>query len=121
MEEYTLGVIEGRFADIIWEKAPISTAELIKICEKEFQWKRTTTYTVLKRLIQKGIFQNKDGTVIVCLSRQEFYAHQSRQYVEHSFGGSLPGFLTAFTSRKKLSRKEIQELKRIIAENEEKD
>lgn len=117
MEEYTLGVIEGRFADIIWEKAPVTTSELVKICEKEFNWKRTTTYTVLKRLIQKGIFENKGGTVIVCLSRQEFYAHQSEQYVENSFDGSLPKFLTAFTSRKKLSRKEIEELKKIIEEN----
>lgn len=118
MEEYTLGVIEGKFADIIWEKAPVTTSELIKICEKEFNWKRTTTYTVLKRLIQKGIFENKGGTVSVCLSRQEFYAHQSEQYVENSFGGSLPKFLTAFTSRKKLSRKEIEELKKIIEEND---
>lgn len=118
MEEYTLGVIEGKFADIIWEKAPVTTSELIKICEKEFNWKRTTTYTVLKRLIQKGIFENKGGTVIVCLSRQEFYAHQSEQYIENSFGGSLTKFLTAFTSRKKLSRKEIEELKKIIEEND---
>ncbi len=114
MEEYSLGTIEGRFADIIWEKEPISTNELIKICEQEFGWKRTTTYTVLKRLSQKGIFQNNRGTVSSLLSKQDFYARQSEQYVENSFGGSLPGFLAAFTRRKKLSKEEIENLKKII-------
>lgn len=114
MEEYSIGTIEGRFADIIWEKEPISTNELIKICEQEFGWKRTTTYTVLKRLSQKGIFQNNRGTVSSLLSKQDFYARQSEQYVENSFGGSLPGFLAAFTRRKKLSKEEIENLKKII-------
>lgn len=114
MEEYSLGTIEGRFADIIWEKEPISMNELIKICDKEFGWKRTTTYTVLKRLSQKGIFQNKNGTVTSLLSKQDFYACQSEQYVESSFGGSLPGFLAAFTRRKKLSKADIEDLKKII-------
>ena len=114
MEEYSLGTIEGRFADIIWEKEPIATNELIKICEQEFGWKRTTTYTVLKRLSQKGIFQNEGGTVISLISKQDFYARQSEQYVENSFGGSLPGFLAAFTRRKKLSKEDIEDLKKII-------
>lgn len=114
MEEFSLGTIEGRFADIIWEKEPISMNELIKICEKEFGWKRTTTYTVLKRLSQKGVFQNERGTVTSMLSKQDFYACQSEQYVENSFGGSLPGFLAAFTRRKKLSKADIENLKKII-------
>ena len=114
MEEYSLGTIEGRFADIIWEKEPISTNELIKICEQEFGWKRTTTYTVLKRLSQKGIFQNNRGTVSSLLPKQDFYARQSEQYVENSFGGSLPGFLAAFTRQRKLSKEEIENLKKII-------
>ncbi len=114
MEDYTLGTIEGKFADIIWEKEPITTSELIKLCEKEFHWKRTTTYTVLKRLSQKGIVQNREGTVTTLISRQDFYAGQSEQFVENSFGGSLPSFLSAFTRRKKLSQKEIDELKKII-------
>lgn len=114
MEEFSLGTIEGRFADIIWEKEPISMNELIKICEKEFGWKRTTTYTVLKRLSQKGVFQNESGTVTSMLSKQDFYACQSEQYVENSFGGSLPGFLAAFTRRKKLSKADIENLKKII-------
>lgn len=114
MEEYSLGTIEGRFADIIWEKEPVATNELIKICEQEFGWKRTTTYTVLKRLSQKGIFQNNRGTVTSLLSKHDFYARQSEQYVENNFGGSLPGFLAAFTRRKKLSKEEIENLKKII-------
>lgn len=119
MEEYTLGVIESQFADLIWSLEPVSTGILLKRCEEMFQWKRSTTYTVLKRLSQKGLFQNQDGIVTSLLSREEFYARQSEQYVEESFGGSLPGFLAAFTSRKKLSRKEIEELKKIIEDCEE--
>lgn len=114
MEEYTLGNIEGKFADIIWAHAPLSTAELVKLCDKELGWKRTTTYTVLKKLSDRGIFENQNGTVRVLLTREEFLARQSERYVEHSFGGSLPGFLAAFTSRRSLSEKEVEELKSII-------
>lgn len=118
MEEYTLGNIESRFADIIWEHAPLSTAELVKYSEQELGWKRTTTYTVLKKMSERGIFENRKGTVIVKISREEFYARQSECYVEHSFGGSLPGFLAAFTSRRKLNEQEIATLRQIIKENE---
>ncbi len=114
MEEYTLGSIEGKFADIIWDHAPLSTAELIKLCEEKLGWKRTTTYTVLKKLSDRGFFENQGGTVRALISREEFLARQSERYVEHSFGGSLPDFLTAFTSRRKLSEKEIEKLKNII-------
>lgn len=117
MEDYTLGMVEGRFADIIWEHAPISTGELTRLCEQELGWKRTTTYTVLKKLSDRGFFENQNGTVVVKLSREEFYAKQSERYVQQSFDGSLPGFLTAFTSRRKLSEEEIEELERIIEEN----
>ena len=118
MEVYSLGTIEARFADIIWEKEPISTAELVKLCEAEFGWKRTTTYTVLKRLSQKGIFQNEGSVVTSLVSKEDYYACQSEQYVESSFGGSLPGFLAAFTRKKKLSKSEVDELKKIIEECE---
>lgn len=117
MEDYTLGTIESRFADIIWEHAPLSTSELISLCEDALGWKRTTTYTVLKKLSDRGLFENQGGTVIVKLSKEEFYARQSECYVDQSFQGSLPGFLAAFTSRRKLDQKEIQELQRIIDAN----
>lgn len=114
MEQYTLGAVESKFADIIWENAPLSTAQLIKLCQQKLEWKRTTTYTVLKKLSERGLFENVDGEVRVCISREEFYARQSEQYVEQSFGGSLPGFLAAFSSRRKLSEREIKELEKLI-------
>ena len=114
MKDMRLGVIESRFADIIWQEEPLTTAELIKICAKELNWKRTTTYTVLKRLSEKGIFQNIDGTVTSKMSREEFYSMQSEQYVEESFEGSLPAFLAAFTARKSLSKDEIKQIRDMI-------
>lgn len=118
MEDYSLGIVESRFADIVWENAPLSTAELVKLCEQELEWKRTTTYTVLKKLSGRGIFENRNGTVVVLMTKEEFYGRQSQSYVERSFQGSLPGFLAAFTSRRKLSREEIQKLQQIIEENQ---
>ena len=117
MERITIGVIEARFADLVWEKEPVTTKELVKLCEKEFNWKRTTTYTVLKRLCERGIFQNREGTVTALISRQDFYAVQSEKFVEETFSGSLPAFLAAFTTRKKLSEKEINELPALIDQN----
>ena len=120
MSDYQLGAVESRFADIIWENEPISSAELTKRSQELLKWKKSTTYTVLKRLCDKGIFQNNGGTVISLLSRQEFYARQSRRFVQESFDGSLPAFLAAFTSGKSLSAEEVAQLRRMIAEFEEK-
>lgn len=117
MSEYTMGAIEMRFAEIIWEHEPVSSGELVKLCEQELNWKKSTTYTVLRRLCQKGIFTSENGTVTSLLSKQMFQARQSEEIIEESFEGSLPAFVAAFTSRKKLSRKEIKELKKIIENN----
>lgn len=117
MSEYTMGTIEMRFAEIIWEHEPVSSGELVKLCEQELNWKKSTTYTVLRRLCQKGIFTSENGTVTSLLSKQMFQARQSEEIIEESFEGSLPAFVAAFTSRKKLSRKEIKELKKIIENN----
>ena len=114
MNEIRLGAIESRFADIVWERAPLSTSELIKICEAEFNWKRTTTYTVLKRLSERGLFKNDNRTVTVLISKEEFYSMQSEKVVKESFGGSLPAFVAAFTSRQDLSDDEIEEIRSII-------
>ncbi len=119
MSEMKLGVVESRFADIIWQNEPLSTAELVRLCEKEIKWKRTTTYTVLKRLSERGIFKNDNGTVSSLISRDDFYSMQSEKFVEETFNGSLPAFLAAFTSRKNLTTEEIAELRRIVAEYEE--
>lgn len=120
MKDTKLGVIESRFADLIWENEPITTTQLIKLCEQEFDWKRTTTYTVLKRLSNRGIFSNNDGVVTSLISHDEFYAYQSKNYVKDSFGGSLPAFLSAFTSGVKLTQSEVDEIQKMIDSYKEK-
>lgn len=120
MSDYQMGTVESRFADIIWENEPISSAALAKRSEEVFGWKKSTTYTVLKRLCDKGIFQNEKGTVTSRVSRQEFYALQSERFVDEAFAGSLPAFLAAFTARKNLSAEEIAQLRRMVEEFEEK-
>ena len=112
--EARLAEVESRFAEIIWSNEPLSSRTLAELAEKELSWKKSTTYTVLKRLCQKGIFQNVDGTVTSLISKEDFFAVQSEQFVEQTFRGSLPAFLAAFGSRKKLSDKEVEELQRII-------
>ena len=96
MTELRMGTAEAKFADIVWEKDPISSGDLAMIGNEKFEWKKTTSYTVLKRLCDSGLFQNKKGMVSSLISREEFYSHHSEQYVEETFGGSLPAFLTAF-------------------------
>ena len=114
MSELRMGAIESRFADMIWENEPVPSPELVKLAEREFNWKKSTTYTVLKRLCERGIFQNQSGIVTSLISRQDFYAVQSEKFVEETFSGSLPAFLAAFTTRKKLSEEEIAELQALI-------
>lgn len=120
MAELQMGPIESRFADIIWDNEPILSSELAKKSEAELTWKKTTSYTVLKRLCDKGIFVNNRGTVTSLISREQFYSMQSAQYVEETFDGSLPAFIAAFTKQKKLSSKEIAEIQKMIEEAEEK-
>ena len=114
MSELRMGAIESRFADMIWQNEPVTSPELVKLAAKELDWKKSTTYTVLKRLCERGIFQNNDGTVTSLISKKDFYAVQSEKFVEETFSGSLPAFLTAFTTRKKLSEEEITELEALI-------
>lgn len=114
MGDLTMGAIESRFAEMIWEREPVSSTELVRLAQQELDWKKSTTYTVLRRLCERGIFQNRDGIVTSLISRQEFYAVRSEQFVEETFSGSLPAFLTAFTTRKKLSDEEIAELEALI-------
>ena len=119
MSDLTLGVIEARFAEIIWEREPISSTELWKKCEETLGWKKSTTFTVLKRLCQKGIFENNGGEVTSLISKDEFYSLQSEKFVESTFGGSLPAFLNAFIRKKSLGEEEISQLRKIVAEYEE--
>ena len=110
----TMGVLESRFADIIWHNEPMSSRDLIKMAEKELNWKSTTSYTVLKRLCERGIFQLRNKIVTSLISREEFYGMKSAQFVEETFDGSLPAFIAAFGTRKKLSSEEVDELKKLI-------
>ena len=117
MADWKLGAVEAKFADLIWAGEPMPSAQLARRAEEVLDWKKSTTYTVLKRLCQRGIFQNEGGMVTALLSREEFYARQSEEFVAESFDGSLPAFLTAFTRRKKLSQEEILQLQKLIDEN----
>lgn len=119
MIDYQLGEVESRFADIIWQSEPITSTALAKMCDEQLQWKKSTTYTVLKRLCEKGIFQNQKGIVTSKLSKTDFCAAQSEQFVEKTFDGSLPAFLAAFTTRKRLTPEEVEQLRKMVEEYSE--
>ncbi len=110
----TMGALESKFADIIWSREPLASKELVKLAEEELSWKSTTSYTVLKRLCERGIFRLQDKVVTSLISREEFYGMKSEQFVEETFDGSLPAFIAAFGTRKKLTEKEVEELKTLI-------
>lgn len=117
MEDFKLGEQETRFADLIWDNAPIKSPDLVKLAAEVMQWKKSTTYTMLRRLCERGIFKNENATVSVVLTRDQFYGGQSRKYVEDTFGGSLPSFITSFIGGKGLSDKQADELVRLINEH----
>ena len=114
MIELKLGAVESKFADIIWKNEPLSSGDLVKLCARELGWKKSTTYTVLRKLSERGIFQNTEGKVTSLISREDFYAMQSEKFVEETFKGSLPAFIAAFTKRKMLSPREVEEIRRMI-------
>ena len=114
MAEIQLGVIEARFADMIWEHEPVTSSELVKLAAEAFTWKRTTTHTVLKRLCDKGLFENNKGSVTSLISRSQFYSMQSRKFVEDTFEGSLPAFIVAFTKNSTLTAQEAAEIRKMI-------
>ena len=119
MQDISLGVIEARFADIIWNDAPLPSSKLVTLAQDALGWKKSTTYTVLKRLCEKGIFENNGGTVTVKLTRDDFYTLQSQRFVEDNFHGSLPAFLAAFTSGKRLTLQEVDQLRQLVQAHEE--
>lgn len=114
MDERKLGVVESKFADLIWSHEPLHSRELVKLCEAELHWKKPTTYTVLRKLCERGIFRNLDGMVSSMISRRDFYAMQSEKFVEETFEGSLPAFLAAFTTRKALTPEEVAQIRDLI-------
>ena len=114
MQDYELGAVQREFAELIWAREPIGSGELVKLCSEKFEWKKSTTYTVLRKLYEKGIMKNEDGVVSSVVSREAFYAAKSGQFVDETFKGSLPAFIAAFASGKKLSRKEVDEIQQMI-------
>jgi len=114
MAEIKLGEVESRFAEIIWTHEPLSSGKLAELAEKELGWKESTSYTILKRLCDRGIFQNVRRTVTSLISKEEFYALQSEKFVENNFDGSLPAFLVAFGKRKKYTEEEVERMKQIL-------
>ena len=114
MDDFRLGVVETRFAELIWAHEPLSSGELVKLCARELEWKKSTTYTVLKKLCDRGLFQNQDGIVTSIVSRQEFQSRQSRRFVEDTFSGSLPAFIAAFADGGNLTDRDISEIRKMI-------
>lgn len=114
MKSIELAAVQERFADIVWENEPIASGDLVQICEKKLNWKKPTTYTVLRKLCDKGLLQNVDGIVSSLISKEEFYSAKSEQIIEDSYKGSLPAFIAAFTSHKKLTKKDVDEIQQLI-------
>ena len=119
MSDYQLGAVESRFAEIIWENPPITSTELVKRSEALLNWKKSTTYTVLKRLCDKGIFENNGGVVTALISREELASLQSQRFVQETFKGSLPAFLAAFSAGKGHTAEEVRELRKMVDSYEE--
>lgn len=114
MGDYELGAVQTEFAELVWEREPVGSGELVKICDAKFGWKKSTTYTVLKKLCEKGLFQNEDGVVTSVISKDEFYAAKSGQFVEDIFKGSLPAFIAAFASGRGLTKSDVDEIQSMI-------
>ena len=105
---------EYRFCLIMWEHAPVTAAELVKLCQEQLGWKRTTTYTVIKRLGERGVLKNEGGTVTPLITKEAAQASEIEELVEKKFEGSLPAFVAAFTKRQALSDRDLDELQQMI-------
>ena len=112
---------ELRFCEILWEHQPVRSSELAHLCAEKLGWKKSTTYTVIKRLTERGVVQTEDAVVTALVSRDQVQRAESRAFVERIFSGSLPGFLNAFVGGRGLSAEEADELRRMIADLEEKN
>lgn len=114
MEIYKLGEMEKRLADLIWANAPMTSKKLTELCADAFGWKRTTTYTMLKRLCDRDIFANENGTIIVVMEKEDFTLAQSQNFINETFDGSLPMFLTLFSKNKTMKKEDIDRLQQLI-------
>ena len=114
MEIYKLGEMEKRLADLIWANAPMTSKRLVELCADAFDWKRTTTYTMFKRLCDRGIFANENGTIVVLMAKEDFTLAQSQNFINETFDGSLPMFLTLFSKNKAMKKEDIDRLQQLI-------
>lgn len=114
VRDMEIGEVQERFANLVWDNEPIPSGQLVKLCEQVFQWKKPTTYTVLRKLCEKGLFRNEDGLVSAVLTREQFASRRSEQFVDNAFHGSLPAFVAAFTAQKGLSAQEAEEIQQMI-------
>ena len=114
MEKIRLCDSEYRFLQVVWEAAPVPSGQLAELCRQQLGWKKSTMYTVLKKMCEKGLLQNENALVTVLVPRERVTASEAEQFVDRTFGGSLPGFLAAFMSGKKLTAREAEEVKRLI-------
>ncbi|NLC65365.1 MAG: BlaI/MecI/CopY family transcriptional regulator [Clostridium sp.] len=119
MVEFRLTEAEEKFAEIIWDNEPIKSSELVKLSEKAFDWKKSTTYTMLRRLEEKKIFKNDKSIVVSLVKKEDFYSEQSKMFIEDNYDGSLPKFVAAFTRRNKLTKKDVKELENLIKNHRE--
>ena len=114
VRDMEIGEVQERFANLVWDHEPIPSGQLVKLCEQELNWKKPTTYTLLRKLCEKGLFRNEDGLVSAVLTREQFASRRSEQFVDNAFHGSLPAFVAAFTAQKGLSAQEAEEIQQMI-------
>ena len=114
VRDMEIGEVQERFANLVWDHEPIPSGQLVKLCEQELNWKKPTTYTVLRKLCEKGLFRNEDGLVSAVLTREQFASRRSEQFVDNAFHGSLPAFVAAFTAQKGLSAQDAEEIQQMI-------
>ncbi len=119
VKDYIMTESEIKFAELIWEKEPIGSGDLVKLCKETLNWKKSTTYTVLKKLCLQKIFSNNISVITSLITKEGYRQRKSRQFLDENFGGSLPKFLTAFMDRKNLSKKQIEEIRELIDRYEE--
>ena len=119
MKSISMGEIESRFAELIWENAPLTSSALVQLAAKELNWKKSTTYTVLKRLCERGVLENENATVSAKITRREYLASKSNRFVAEHFAGSIPMFLASFQEKASLSEEDWELLRRMIARHEE--
>ena len=119
MNDLKLHDAEFKFAEIVWDNEPIQSGELAKLCAQKLGWKRTTTYTVLKKLISRGLLQNENAIVTSRVTKGDVLRYESRTVTDKTFGGSLPSFIAAFLDGGKLTEQEADEIKRMIDRHRE--